>query len=185
MQLLRKISARTVFGSKADIQALVLADRTKAHPLFRVGGNVRRTRTGTTKDRAEETDGAKADNPRDKMRDWTALIGTFRALKTDGTVYQSAVCFLPNYVTDMITAQLSSDDDAGVDFVGDLYAKFDDNSATSYVFEFDMRSTIETAERIGAMLGAGIGRELPAPAQAAQQPAQSEPAPVAGKKKGG
>lgn len=182
MQLLRKISARTVFGSKADIAQLCLNERTKAHPLFRVGGNVRSLRHGTAKERTEETEGAKrSDNPNDKMRDWTALIGTFRAMRVDGAVFQSAICFLPNYVTDMIAAQLIDGDSDGVDFVGDLYAKYDEASATSYVFEFDLRSHMETAERVGTMLGAGIGRELPAPPQSPP----ADPPPVAGKKKGG
>jgi hypothetical protein len=143
MQLLRKISARTVFGSKADIQTLVLADRTKPHPLFRVIGICNGTRHGTSKDRDEETagpnagqtiisPGAKGDG---KSKDWTALLGNFQATKlSTGEIFRSGVCFLPNYVTDSITGQLGVDVEA-VRFGFDISARFDGESATSYVFE--------------------------------------------------
>lgn len=143
MQLLRKISTRTVYGSKADIQALVLADRTKSHPLFRVIGFCNGSRTGATKDINEETGGPNARDVKPKtiapdgtpMRDWTALLGGFEAtnLKTNEK-YRSGVCFLPNYVIDSILGQLGSGVES-VKFAFDVAARFDEGSATSYIYE--------------------------------------------------
>lgn len=173
MQLLRKISARTVFGSRADIQAMVLADRSKSHPLFRVIGICNGQRHGSTKDVGEENggDNAKATvlgpkatvlGPKDKMRDWTALLGAFQATNlTTGEVFKSGVCFLPNYVTDAVTGQLGADVES-VKFAFDIYAHFDEQSATSYIFEAE--SLMEPAEDDPLKaLAATVGGALPAP----------------------
>lgn len=157
MQLLRKISARTVFGSKADIQTLVLVERNTRQPLFRVVGIANGMRTGSTEDVKDENAGPDVKSkPRTidaatgkPMRDWTALLGGFEAQKLDkdgtptGEKFRSGVCFLPNYVVDSVTGQLTSDV-LSVKFAFDIYAMFDEQSATSYTYE--AVSLIEPAE---------------------------------------
>jgi hypothetical protein len=134
MQLLRKISARTVYGSKGAVLEAVFKDKTKPHPLYRIVGICTGTRTGQSIE--GETDGAikRKPQPGDKMRDWTALLGNFEAVNAlTGEVFRSGVCFLPNYVADLVAGQLTGDVD-NVRFAFDITAQYAEESATSYVY---------------------------------------------------
>lgn len=125
MQLVRKISARTVFGTKTDVVELVLKDKTKDHPLFVVGGIVTGTKRGE----------AKIEGETDK-RPWVALTGRFKAINTRGDVFQSSVCFLPLYLVESVEAALAIEGDGKelVEIKYGIFAKFDQDSATSYVY---------------------------------------------------
>lgn len=121
-QLVKKISPRTVFGSKADIQKLVLSDQDAEHPLFLVAGKCNGQRQG-------ESD----------MGPWTALLGRFMAQKLnangqpEGIMYVSGRCHLPNYVIESIIGQMDEPGDV-VQFKFLIGATYDENSATSYVY---------------------------------------------------
>lgn len=126
MQLVRKISPATVFGGKEEILKLVVNDQGKTHELFQVYGIANGTRTGQNK----------FDDAKEGERDsgWTALLGQFRATNLiTGEVFDSGVCFMPNYVTDAVAGKLGPDTD-GVEFAFTITAKFDGKSATSYIY---------------------------------------------------
>jgi len=121
-QLIRKISPRTVFGSKGDVLELIMKDKDAEHPLFIVAGKCNGRREGT------------GDNG-----PWTALLGRFMAQACDpngkptGTIYTAGVCHLPNYVVDTILGQLEEPGDT-VQFKFAIGAIYDEASATSYVY---------------------------------------------------
>lgn len=123
MSLLKKITARTVFGSKSDVLELVLADKTAKHYLYRVTGIATSTKEG---------DG---DNG-----PWQALRGRFKVVNYHtGEEHTSGICFLPNYITDMIAGELQASQDAKpqVAFVVDIWAKYSEASATTYEYGAD------------------------------------------------
>lgn len=123
MQLLKKISTRTVFGAKADVQKLVLDDQNSNHLLYRVYGEARGFVSGSSKF---------AD--KDEASGWQALAGEFEAVNRNGEVFNAAICFLPAYVIGPIVEKLKDDSDAIVTFGFDIYAKYDEKAATSYVY---------------------------------------------------
>lgn len=121
-QLVKKISPRTVFGTKADIQKLVLSDQEAEHPLFMVAGKCNNRKEG-------ESD----------MGSWTALLGRFMAQKLsaagvpEGVIYVSGRCHLPNYVIESVLGQMNEPGDV-VQFKFLIGATYDEASATSYVY---------------------------------------------------
>lgn len=128
-QLLRKISTRTVFGAKSDVLELCFTDKTTQHLLYRVAGYCTSTRTGQT-----DEDRLGDDKKRDTRRDWTCLIGEFNAINAvTGEVFSSGQCFLPDYLTATVVGKLAGETEK-VFFAFDIFAKFDKDSATSYVY---------------------------------------------------
>lgn len=121
-QLVKKISPRTVFGTKADIQKLVLSDQDAEHPLFMVAGKCNGRKDG------------EGDNG-----PWTALLGRFMAQKLsaagvpEGVIYVSGRCHLPNYVIESVLGQMDEPGDI-VQFKFIIGATYDETSATSYVY---------------------------------------------------
>lgn len=122
MQLLRKISTRTVFGGKGEVLELVMADKTKPHTLYRVGGEATAILVGHGQD--------------ETMRPWIALLGRFRAVNVKtGEIFTSMKCFLPEFLSQGIGAGLGSEPgEKTVTFLFDITAQFDEASATSYVY---------------------------------------------------
>jgi hypothetical protein len=125
MQLVRKISAKTMGWSKEIIQEQVILKKNDAILLYRVVGIATSTRSGKSKF-----------DDRDEAQDWLALLGNFEGTSSlTGEVFRAGVCFMPNYVCDLVAGQLDSGDEhASVRFAYDIYAKWDKQSATSYVF---------------------------------------------------
>ncbi len=117
MQLLKKIAVRTVFGDKAEILETVLSDKTRAHPLMRVVGIANGFKEG------EGDFGA-----------WKGLTGRFEATSAKtGEVYNSPVCFLPEFAIDLIAGQFREPGDV-VKFAFDIGAIYAADAATSYEF---------------------------------------------------
>jgi hypothetical protein len=151
LMLVRKISTRTVFGSVADIQELVLPkeNRDKVIPLFRVWGLCTGTRKGQMSD--EQIAKQQQQNPQsggNAKRDWTALLGSFTAinLKT-GERFTSGVLFLPDYVADLVAGKLFVTEDGDtppVEFAFDVGAQFKEGNPTSY--EYVAAELLETGE---------------------------------------
>lgn len=123
-QLLKKISAKTVYGGKAEIQKLVLSDQKKNHPLYRVFGQA----TGFVSGSSRFSD-------KDEPQSWNALAGDFEAINFEnGEVFDAAICFLPNYVVTPIVEKLKSEGVESVEFAFDVFAQFDEKAATSYIY---------------------------------------------------
>jgi len=85
------------------------------------------------------------------------LVGQFEGTSANGEVKPGAVLYLPAYVQDMIAAVLQSNPDvSGVQVAYDVYAVYDDGSATSYTFEvFDLLNTgAESVDEVKASIKA-------------------------------
>lgn len=123
--LLKKISTRTVFGSKADVLKLIIDD--EKNPvnrfLYRVYGQAKGYVSGTSRF-----------SDKDEPSNWTALAGEFEAVNSNGEIFYAAICFLPAYVTGPIVEALKEDGNEGIEFGFDIYAKFDATAATSYIY---------------------------------------------------
>lgn len=126
MQLLKRISTRSVYGSKEDIQRLVLSDTKKNHPLYRVYGFATGYVQGPSK--FKNTDGS-------AQPDWSCIAGDFEAVNVEGEVFNASLCFLPNYITGPIVQALRDNSDIQqIEIAFDIVAQHDPNSATSYTY---------------------------------------------------
>lgn len=177
MQLLRKISARTVFGGKSAVLETVFKDKTKPQPLYRVVGICNGTRHGQTIEGEDGTQrpAKQAPSPTDKMRDWQALLGNFEATNLQtGEVFRSGVCFLPSYVADIVAGQLIGDTQS-VKFAFDVYAVFDENSITSYQYQAMPLMAVSEDDPLKQLSGSlQPPASLPNPARAAVAPAKAK-----------
>lgn len=126
MQLLKRISTRSVFGPKEDVQRLVLSDEKKNHPLYRIYGYATAYVTGASK--FKNQDGS--DQP-----DWQCIAGEFEAVNVHGEVFTASLCFLPNYITGPIVQALRDNQDIQqIEIAYDIVAQHDKGSATSYIY---------------------------------------------------
>lgn len=130
--LCKVINTKSVFGSKADVQTLVLPEENRKTPqfLFRVMGQITGYVQGPSK--FKRTD-AETGEVSEQM--WTKFAGDFYAVNRDGREYESAICFLPDYVGGPMMQAIKDDQEHNaVDFAFDIYAAYSDKSATSYEF---------------------------------------------------
>lgn len=124
-ELGNKLSAKSFGWDKPSILEAVMADKEASVFLYRVGGVATGLRkykvpTGQVKD-GEDTG--------------FGLSGSFVGINTDGEQIKGSVLYLPRYVHDMVEAALAMGDDVqGVRIGFDIYAVYNETSATSYVF---------------------------------------------------
>lgn len=154
MQLLRKISPKTVYGDKTDILEAVMKTRDKPEhiPIMRVWGIGNGTRRGENEE-----------DP--KGRGWVAILGTFRAVSyKTGEEFESGVCFLPNYVADLVAGKMIGEV-AAVHFAFDITVIFDKESATSYTYGATPLLQPEADDPLAKMQAAlpPTAKALPAP----------------------
>jgi hypothetical protein len=155
-QLVKMLSTRTVFGTKADIQKLVLADETANIFLYRIYGEISGYVQGKGRFR-------RIDKETGEVQDtfWTKFAGEFVAQKNDGSVMISSLCFLPDYVAGPYRQRLENDPDSELTFAYDIYAKFSKDSATSYEYIAVPVRTAAQSNRLAEMIKALPA--LPAP----------------------
>ena len=157
MQLLKKIAVRTVFGDKAEILSLVLSDKTKSHPLMRVVGVANGFKEG------EGDYGA-----------WKGLMGRFEATSAaTGQVFNSPVCFLPEFAIDLICGQFRQPGDT-VKFALDIGAVYAADAATSY--EFTVTPLTESEDDELKELAFAANRTAPLQLAAPEKPAKGKSA---------
>ena len=125
--LLKKISTRTVFGGKTEVQKLVLEDQSANHFLYRVYGEARGYVSGSSKF-----------SDKDEPSEWQAIAGDFEAVNADGEIFGGAICFLPNYVIGPIIERLKMEGVESVQFGFDIFARYDEKAATSYIYLAEM-----------------------------------------------
>ena len=121
--LAKKLSLKGLGWDKASILRTVLSDETSEHFLARFVGVASQPKPYKIKegDRAGEIA--------------FGLMGQFEGTNADGEVLTSAVCYLPEYATEMVLGALSSGEDViNVKIAFDIYAVYDQDAATSYVF---------------------------------------------------
>lgn len=127
LRMLKKISRATVFGDKADVQEIVLADREKLHDLYAVEG--RATHIERIKGRFK--DGERSEEER---QDWK-FIGKFRAVNlVTGELFAAPVCYLPQFAANIVAGEMGGEGDEAI-FGFKIAARFAEGSATSYEFE--------------------------------------------------
>lgn len=76
-----------------------------------------------------------ANQVKDGVDEGFGLSGQFVGVNSDGEQVKGSVLYLPRYVHDMVEAALTMSGDVEAVRIGfDIYAQFDEDSATSYVF---------------------------------------------------
>ena len=119
----RKLSVRELGFDKGRILESVMANREENHFLARFVGVV----TGIKPYKIKE--GERAGEIA------FGLMGQFEGQNSDGEAKDGSVLYLPGYVNDMVVSMFqSSEDIVSVRIAFDVYAKFDADAATSYVF---------------------------------------------------
>lgn len=142
MQLLKKISIRTVWGDQDEIMQACLANKAATIPLMRVVGIANGTKEG------EGAFGA-----------WKGLTGRFEAINAaTGEVFRSPVCFLPEFAIDLVTGQFSGDVNS-VQFAFDIGAQYSEGAATRY--EFTVTPLTETPDDDLAQLSFSASKAKP------------------------
>lgn len=119
----RKLSIKDMGYDKATILKMVLNNPDEKHFLVRFTGVANGVKPYKIKEGERAGEVA------------YGLLGAFEAINADGVSKDGSVCYLPGYVNDAIVAALqSSEDIVGVRVAIDVYARFDNDSATSYIF---------------------------------------------------
>lgn len=144
----RKISAKEVGWDSTRILEAVLADKENDIPLYRVIGMA----TGTVDYESDYGDGS-------------ALIGQFEAQTTDGKTFNGSSLYMPGYLQQAAVANLqAAGDGAGLNIALDIYARYDKDAATKYIFVG--RSLLAADTRAVDAIKAQLGN-TPMPALAA------------------
>lgn len=140
--LTKQISTRTVFGSKADIQKLVLDDQKEPQFLYRIVGEITGFVTGQSKhDRIDKETGEIS------KQEWTKFAGDFVAINRDSRQYEAVICFLPDYIGGPLRNAIAAEPGNAVQIGFDIYAMYSEKSATSYEFIAQpMRGANETSK---------------------------------------
>lgn len=121
--LSKKLSIKGLGYDKATILKLVLSDQNAEHFLARFVGVATQPKPYKIKEgeRAGEIG--------------FGLMGQFEGTSADGEVLTSAVCYLPEYATEMVLGALGAGEDVvSVKIAFDVYAIYDEKAATSYTF---------------------------------------------------
>ena len=125
MELLRKISSKTVLGDRPDRPK----DK-KTVPLYTVFGIANGIATGTS-----------------DYGDWIKLKGSFEAVRiSDGVVAQSGACILPEPVNSMVAAQLTQVDKDGKRVTQSVQFSFEigvKRTETAIGYEYVTRPLVE------------------------------------------
>jgi len=126
----RKLSVKIYGWDKPSIQQATLNNRTSDVWLMRVIGTV--TDTRAYKSRAAGSDGQALEGY-GLVGDFE-LIGSPQSPKDPGLVRNGNLIYLPGFITDMLVGALGNEGDINLKIGLDVYARYDQDSATSYVF---------------------------------------------------
>lgn len=147
-----KLSVADFGWTKPNIQAAVLADRTKRVFLMRAIGVVTALKPYKDKESGETRYGSQGD---------------FEIISGAGEVKKGTVLYLPSYVQGLIEGVMATQDAAAIRIAFDIYAEYNEKSATSYSFvAFDLLN--EGSEGVDSVKSAVASLALPggpAPAQ--------------------
>ena len=153
--LVKKMSSKTVYGSRLMILEAVMAARetSKPAPLFDVVGIAR--------------DIARGETP---MGPWLAFIGEFHAKSYNpllsGKTFYSGRLFLGGPAGDLLLGQMSPHGENHVEFAFTIQAQIDEASATGYTYQavpLIQPSGDTPLERLKRKLSGGMFKALPAP----------------------
>lgn len=120
-RLIKKMSTKTVYGSRLDIAEACLVDRAKPVSLFDVIGIARNVVKGET-----------AQGP------WLAFVGEFQAMSHNprfaNLIFVSGRLFLGGPAQDLLAGQMAQGGDNNVEFGFTITAQADEGSATGYTY---------------------------------------------------
>lgn len=115
-QLVRRLDRNTICGPSEDLMTLALADKTKTHFIYRVGG----TAVGVVRGES-------------KFGEWIKLVGQFKAINYKGLAFKSGTAFLPGDMAQIVGDKLTGEDAAdSVSFLYDVYVRYDSTLPAKY-----------------------------------------------------
>jgi hypothetical protein len=169
MEVIKKITVKTVTGG---VNIIKLVEHQKAAPgtplwLMEVFGIATSSKPGQT-----------------DMGAFVKFIGQFKALNiATGEVKRSGACLLPGALPDLVFGALSAEGNQAVQFGFRIGVKFDDTSATKYVYVCDSLMEVKENDPL-ELLESGIKKPALTAPQAQPDPAAAaastqEPAGVA------
>lgn len=120
---------------------------------------------------------------------WKALVGDFAAFSgATGEEMRAPYCFLPDVALNPLTVALAQSNTAGVRFLIDVYAQYDESSQTQYTYTFEPVVKPVGSDPVAELLaqaaplqigGKAVGGLLEAPKEDAPQPAPETGKPAA------
>lgn len=116
-----KISAGSLGFDKKVLQKLCLDDTDGEHFIFRVIGMATDTQAYQIKAK-----------PGEDAQEGFGLLGTFEATDRNGVVTNGTTLYLPRVAQNLGVSAVHSG--SNIELAMDVYAKYDEDSATSYVF---------------------------------------------------
>lgn len=127
--LTKVISNKTAYGDKELVLETVMKDKNREHFMYRVFGTIEGHEIGRSRFTRvnEETKEA-------EQVTFTKFFGEFYAKNASGAEFESAVCFLPTYVSGQFVTALTGEGALGIDFAYDIFCVYDKSSATSYAY---------------------------------------------------
>lgn len=102
-------------GDKETILTLVMGDKTKSHLLYRIGGLCVGVIRGES-----------------KFGEWIKLNGRFKAINYRGEEFIAGSAFLPPDLAQMVSDRLEKSETGQIQFLFDVFARYDAALATSY-----------------------------------------------------
>ena len=127
--LCKVINTKSVFGGKADIQELVLANKGEPQFIYRIIGEITGYVEGDSKFKRIDRETGEVQDVR-----WTKFAGDFFAVNRKEQEFEAVICFLPEYIGGPLKEAIRAEPGASVQIGFDIYVTFNDQSATSYEF---------------------------------------------------
>ncbi len=159
--LCKVISTKSVFGSKADIQKLVLDNQKDAQFLYRIMGEITGYVTGESKFTRTDPETGEVSH-----QQWTKFAGDFVAINRDGKQFEAVICFLPDYIGGPLKEAIRNEPGNAVQIGFDIYATYAEKSATSYEFIAQPLRSTDEPSKLEKMMGSMPA--LPGPSGAKQ-----------------
>lgn len=145
--LCKVIDTKSVFGGKADIQELVLANKDEPQFLYRIVGAITGFVDGESKFKRVDIDTGEV-----TQRKWTKFAGDFVAISRKNNQYEAVICFLPDYIGGPIKAGIAAEPGNEIQIGFDVYAVYSEKSATSYEFIAQPMRSSDEPSRVEKML---------------------------------
>jgi hypothetical protein len=120
----RQLSVKSFGWSKSAILEKLFENKKEDVFLMRVIGSANGTKPYQSRTRGDDGE----------YLEGHGIIGQFECTGPDGEVKPGNKIYLPGYITEAIVGHLQGNPDVSVRCAFDLYARYDEASATSYVF---------------------------------------------------
>lgn len=160
MKVVKKLSMKTIVGSKADILTAAMTGRENDKAPVGKPVTIARMMGIATKIQTGETDNGP----------WVAIIGTHKAINVfTGDEVRSSKAFLPAPADDMIAAQLAMEGVDSVEYAIDVNVHYDESAITSYVYGVEVLQEPTENDPLNALEKTLGLPGLPAPVQLSEE----------------